>query len=747
MEYQIRYKSLDVYHLLKEELDFELFIRNIPFAMNEHDSIKRRKLKDKLKEERSLNTSQMNFRVPSEEIEQEIEPIVENVKEITLLMEKSRPNTREKQKLQTRLIHYMHRLDIIRHMRDAHKFVILLTGLEKNLRSLYTRYFTLLSDLPEVRKEVQKSIDAKIKQMSGNQKQNNSGSECTGEGTSEISDSGREIENQNIGTGKATEQEEVESENIANQADTNPDLNLENIEPRAKRKDFLERIAGLENGVEENWKEMIDLFKEFIIDVKQKQEASRKEEKRQERKMQEEKRLLKEKYSQSIKTKLEKLIKATDLKSQIKQKSDLNKETRESPKLNKTSSSSESEYEKNVKRKNGKEKTKRKLRKKSRKRKSSNGNSSSSSGSNSYNKFDLNSSDETIASTTTTTESNSSEDCFRRKHKKKKRNSSHKNREFGKVKRVSVADWRLRYDGRDNGRKLIEFLKEVKMRCVAEEVNQKELFRSAIHLFSGRAKDWLIDGIENGDFHRWKSLEKKLKREFLPPDIDYQLEMQASSRKQARGEKFVDFYHDIQKTFQSMESQLSSKRKFQIVWRNMRHEYKNALTGAKIDKNLAKLKEYGRLVDENNWYLFQRPIENPGRRKSNQIEEIATYQKQYNKQPTPNMNKTRIFQNSNLNPRYQNNNKNVPNETKKLNTEEREQKIDEPMEGSSSGTLQNLVRNYKRPAIGTCYNCRKSGHHFGECPEQRQKFCKRCGFSNVQTHLCPFCTKNETESV
>lgn len=171
---------------------------------------------------------------------------------------------------------------------------------------------------------------------------------------------------------------------------------------------------------------------------------------------------------------------------------------------------------------------------------------------------------------------------------------------------------------------MAEFLKEVKMRRRAESISDRELFRGAIHLFSVRAKDWFIEGMENRDFRNWSELKSELKQEFLAPDLDFQLEIQATNRRQARGEKFVDYLHDMLKIFQSMTRPLPEKRRFELIWRNMRFNYKNAMIGTGI-KSISKLKRYGRIVDENNWSIFQKTVESTNNEAcSSQLNEIST---------------------------------------------------------------------------------------------------------------------------
>lgn len=51
-----------------------------------------------------------------------------------------------------------------------------------------------------------------------------------------------------------------------------------------------------------------------------------------------------------------------------------------------------------------------------------------------------------------------------------------------------VSEWNLRYDGKDQGQGLMKFIREVEFIAKSEQMSNKDLFRSAIHLFGGVAK-------------------------------------------------------------------------------------------------------------------------------------------------------------------------------------------------------------------------------------------------------------------
>lgn len=281
----------------------------------------------------------------------------------------------------------------------------------------------------------------------------------------------------------------------------------------------------------------------------------------------------------------------------------------------------------------------------------------------------------------------------------------------------------------------MRFIKEVEFYAKSEDVSEKELFRSAIHLFAGAAKIWFMAGVENGEFSTWKDLVTEMKREFLSPDHDHVSEFRAIERKQRPKEKFQDFFFDMQKLFNSLTKPISERKKFEIVFRNLRADYKGYVVAANID-NLADLKPFGRKLDATFWYKYENRNQEENSSKSrNQVSELKSNSKP---KPTGSVNrpdKTRSEQKL--------------NKTEDEKITQKPIRQDQPGEQSQAQNsnvvdkgLQAILEKYTPPKPGVCYNCRLSGHHQADCDRPKHKFCYRCGFFNFDTKDCPFCAKN-----
>lgn len=350
-------------------------------------------------------------------------------------------------------------------------------------------------------------------------------------------------------------------------------------------------------------------------------------------------------------------------------------------------------------------------------------------------------SDNSSGSDSSSSESSSSESSGGA-HKSK---SKSKRRSHQKTSKT-ICDWKLKYNGKDNGERLLDFLKEVKFHAKSEHFTEKDLFDSAIYLFTDKAKTWYMNGVENEEFHSWKDLVKELKREFLTQDHDYQSEFRAITRRQGPKEKFSDYIYEMQKIFDSRTQPLTEKKKFEIVFRNMRSDYKSHVVSSDID-NLVDLKKFGRKLDEVFRYKYSNNGESYQKSKNSQVAELkSNFRPNNNKSKPENSSKptkTKTYYNSkdsgNTNPKE---NPNTNTDTNKTNTTEKSSSTPDPMQGSCTGTFNKIVEQHTPPKPGVCYNCREYGHHFNDCEEEFEKFCKRCGLYDTDTMKCPYCAKN-----
>ncbi|XP_055612388.1 uncharacterized protein LOC129758792 [Uranotaenia lowii] len=299
-----------------------------------------------------------------------------------------------------------------------------------------------------------------------------------------------------------------------------------------------------------------------------------------------------------------------------------------------------------------------------------------------------------------------------------------------------VSDWNLWYDGKDNGQGLMRFIREVEFTANSENMSQQELFRSAINLFRGPAKTWFMSGFENEEFASWKQLVREMKNEFLSPDHDHVSEMRAIARKQGPKEKFQNYLIEMQKIFNGFTKSISEKRKFQMIFRNMRADYRGYAIASKID-NLADLKTFGRQLDATFWYKFQTTEENP--RVRSQVNEIRTGTKPKTRDgiETPNQKSRYFYGSSKSEPWKETQKKKQQYQVSGKSTLDQSRKKNPAPDG-----LEILLSNYSPLPEGRCYNCRLPGHHFKECSKPVHVFCQNCGFMNFETNNCPYCEKN-----
>lgn len=594
-EIQIKYKSLLVHHLEKEEVEFELDVRAVAFEQTESVGVLRRRLRETLKQEKNKQIELDFARCVNRSIDNEIKLIDDSVRDIKDILEKKKNFEGTKDALKTRLVHYFARCSTIQEAAEEDADLEDLDKILSTVRQLYNSFFTIFTPNESIRKEIMLQISNSLTQL-----------QLAQPGTSGVS---KEVQSRSQGT--QTDDDLVgHSDDGAGARPARRQLksNFDQVEEfrtadRVPTRSQLQSGSGLNSNRSENREIVLNRFD----------------------------------LSGNVRNSARKIYRKVD--------------------------------------------------------------SDSSSSLSPPNRFNSRS---------------------QRSHTRRSR---------------PVSDWNLRYDGRDGGQGLMRFIKEVEFYANSENISERELFRSAIHLFTGAAKIWFMSGMENGEFASWKDLVSEMKKEFLSPDHDHVSEFRAIERKQRPKEKFQDFFFDMQRLFNSLTKPISERKKYEIVFRNLRADYKGYVVAASID-NLADLKPFGRKLDATFWYKYESRNIEENTKNRHQVSELNTNLKS---KPTNSVSRP---EKSWLEQRP------ISKATEEKNSKKANAAECQPVERNQGhNNIQDkglLVRleKYIVPKPGICFNCRISGHHQSECRAPRHKFCFRCGFYNVETADCPYCAKN-----
>uniref|UniRef100_A0A1S4K6B9 Polypeptide of 976 aa n=2 Tax=Culex quinquefasciatus TaxID=7176 RepID=A0A1S4K6B9_CULQU len=448
MDLQILYQSMDVSHLSVDEVEHELYTRKITFSAKEPDSTKRRRLKEKMKEEKATK----DFTVVNtwRKLSDELSIIKAKLHVIQGLLESSKTPVHQKIKLKTKLIHYRVRIFLASKASGAHKFTSDLSNLSKKANKLFVTHFPEFSvEVPPKSSKVDENISETLEEV-----------------RNEI-----EILNETV-SGIDLEKEISGGEN-----DVTSKIQ-EEIESTEKRKtevldmlDELEKLGNLEHA-----SEMMKTLKTFVSQTADEQNRMREERiKEEERKLKEmeENMIRKKRLGQLLNDLTEKLkitesnaqANANDKGTNLKGKPKPDSETEstetdaswhiscgESSESDGSDRNTRKQRKKNKKRRSGKGKSEWNKRKKKSKR--SRKHSFSSQSNDSHLTSDSESSSTTSDSfSSSSSDSSSDSEWERRKHKKYKKSRSKQSH----LKRV--AEWKLKYEGKDQGRKLGDFLK------------------------------------------------------------------------------------------------------------------------------------------------------------------------------------------------------------------------------------------------------------------------------------------------
>ncbi|XP_058834322.1 uncharacterized protein LOC131691724 [Topomyia yanbarensis] len=302
---------------------------------------------------------------------------------------------------------------------------------------------------------------------------------------------------------------------------------------------------------------------------------------------------------------------------------------------------------------------------------------------------------------------------------------------------LPVSKWAMnKYDGEDQGLKLNEFLEIVQALSMAEHVSETELFESAVHLFAGPALKWYMTMRTTGRLLNWQHLVLELRRSFMHPDLDALIKMKVYQRRQQRNETFLEFYHEMERLFRTMSTQLPDYEKVQILSQNMRIDYKKQLNFIPIT-DLATLVAAGQKVDALNFSAYNKVFgtdkqvamidqnvskKKPKKESSNDSQSLQTLSPQHNSNP-------RYNQQTSTPPQ-----RNAP-QSQIAATFSNSNKTSQP-------TLEALIDSHRPPPSNHCLNCGIFGHRISTCRLPKGVLCGNCGFRGYPSNNCPYCTKN-----
>ena len=320
------------------------------------------------------------------------------------------------------------------------------------------------------------------------------------------------------------------------------------------------------------------------------------------------------------------------------------------------------------------------------------------------------------------------------------------------------------YSGDDQGLRLNEFLELVQALSLAEHVSSRELFESAVHLFTGSALKWYMTQRSTGRLMNWEHLVFELRRTYMHPDLDALIKMKIYQRRQQRQESFHEFYFEMEKLFRSMCEQIPDQEKVQILQQNMRVDYRRQMTFIPI-LNLETLIAAGQKLDALNFSAYNKVF---GTEKS--VQAVGPQGNHNRSQPKPapvpppqqkrplgSYNNRTGSQNSNTPIRTGQPSNSTPSSTSGNQNNQKPQlaqnsprkaEPNAPVPGPSGTsprpqlTLEQVVSGHKPPHPNSCFNCGTAGHHFAMCRQPRRLFCDKCGLHGFPSNFCPYCLKN-----
>ncbi|XP_055522976.1 uncharacterized protein LOC129717160 [Wyeomyia smithii] len=282
--------------------------------------------------------------------------------------------------------------------------------------------------------------------------------------------------------------------------------------------------------------------------------------------------------------------------------------------------------------------------------------------------------------------------------------SPHRRRDSRRERRISDAEiqnadrrmekWHLTFSGDSRQRPLEDFLHKIRRLAHMDRIADDVLLQRIHTILRGEAYDWYL--CYSDEFLTWEDFEERIRYMYGNPNKDQGNRQRIYQRKQHRNETFLSFKMEIERLNKLLTTPLDQHRLFEVIWDNMRPHYQSKLA-CKTVRDLRKLEYYAYRIDAYDPTFRQNrdvPARPPNR--VHQIEvENRTSDESYS-------------------------------EAEEVNFIGRKgEQRRKPVESANLPAETRPVR--QQPAHGTerlgplCWNCRKAGHVWRHCSEEKRK--------------------------
>lgn len=264
-----------------------------------------------------------------------------------------------------------------------------------------------------------------------------------------------------------------------------------------------------------------------------------------------------------------------------------------------------------------------------------------------------------------------------------------------------IEKWNIFFSGDSKSATIEDFIYKVKVLANMNGIPHDNLLSHIHLLLRGEAANWFFTYYDAS--WNWTVFEAHIRFRFGNPNQEQGNRQRIYDRKQQRGETFIAFVTEIERMNKLLNKPMSKRRKFEIVWENMRHHYRAKLAcfsvttleelihvNYKIDASDPSLHPIGPRHSVNN-------VELDSQESETESEEVNYINRRHNRQLRPLENRDKATQSSHV---------------------------------------DNSQRSKSTP---TCWNCNNNGHFWRDCREQKTIFCYVCGnpgkiVSNCERH-------------